>query len=625
MIGNPDFSGKFDYSAYQEFTPSGDQVYSNVMSSQWAYRKSTEIANNPGTHRAMLVPIILGADKTTVSVAMGQNDFHLVYMSIANPHNSVRHAHRDALIPVAFLVIPKNFLMGKDPGLVWTRWGIDTNVIPFTDAFPQADIYELLTPDLLHQMIKGTFKDHLVTWVKEYLLSVHPKAEAQRRMDDIDRRIAAVPAFPGLRRFPEGRDFKQWTGNDSKALMKVYLPAVKGHVPDTMVRCLAAFLDFCYIARRSKHDSSALVEMQDALNNFRTHRKIFEDVGIRDDGFSLPRQHALEHYVDGIKLFGSPNRLCSSITESKHIRAVKQPWRRSSRNQPLKQILRTNQRLDKMAAARAAFLRRGLLHGSVLVAALRGAGQVVDDDAVDEEDEGMGVEGPRADSSIHLSKKSAFQGTTARVAAFLHQPTLPILIRHFLFDQIYPDDELTSADVDLDDCPNFAGKVSIHYSARATFYAPNEPSGNAGMHSEIIRSNPSWRNQYARYDTVLVQNASTDGNTGMRGMAVGRVMAFLSFTHDKIKYPCTLVEWFLLDGDQPDPVTGMWVVKPEVVDGYRDIGLVHTDCIIRAVHLIAAYKKTFLPIDFHFSYSHDAFQSFYVNKWGDYHSHECIR
>lgn len=35
------------------------------------------------------------------------------------------------------------------------------------------------------------------------------------------RSISAVPAFPGLRRFPDGRDFAQWTGNDSKALMKV--------------------------------------------------------------------------------------------------------------------------------------------------------------------------------------------------------------------------------------------------------------------------------------------------------------------------------------------------------------------------------------------------------------------
>jgi hypothetical protein len=33
--------------------------------------------------------------------------------------------------------------------------------------------------------------------------------------------IALAPPFSGLRRFPEGRNFKQWTGDDSKALMKV--------------------------------------------------------------------------------------------------------------------------------------------------------------------------------------------------------------------------------------------------------------------------------------------------------------------------------------------------------------------------------------------------------------------
>jgi hypothetical protein len=34
-------------------------------------------------------------------------------------------------------------------------------------------------------------------------------------------RLAATPAFPQLRRFKQGRWFKQWTGDDSKALMKV--------------------------------------------------------------------------------------------------------------------------------------------------------------------------------------------------------------------------------------------------------------------------------------------------------------------------------------------------------------------------------------------------------------------
>ncbi|KIM51725.1 hypothetical protein SCLCIDRAFT_33233 [Scleroderma citrinum Foug A] len=59
--------------------------------------------------------------------------------------------------------------------------------------------------------------------------------------------IAAAPPFPGLRCFPQGRGFKQWTGNDSKALMKVFLPAIVHYVPNQMVQAIAAFLDFCYI------------------------------------------------------------------------------------------------------------------------------------------------------------------------------------------------------------------------------------------------------------------------------------------------------------------------------------------------------------------------------------------
>ncbi|KIM59464.1 hypothetical protein SCLCIDRAFT_92590, partial [Scleroderma citrinum Foug A] len=76
----------------------------------------------------------------------------------------------------------------------------------------------------------------IVTWVETYFEITWGKAKAKNLMDKIDRRIAAVPPFPGLRRFPQGRKFKQWTGDDSKALMKVvFLPAIVGLVPDKMV------------------------------------------------------------------------------------------------------------------------------------------------------------------------------------------------------------------------------------------------------------------------------------------------------------------------------------------------------------------------------------------------------
>ena len=56
----------------------------------------------------MLVPIILGSDKTTASVMMGNNQFYPLYLSIGSIHNNIRRAHRGGIALVAILTIPKS-------------------------------------------------------------------------------------------------------------------------------------------------------------------------------------------------------------------------------------------------------------------------------------------------------------------------------------------------------------------------------------------------------------------------------------------------------------------------------------------------------------------------------------
>ncbi|KAI0067055.1 hypothetical protein BV25DRAFT_1912390 [Artomyces pyxidatus] len=724
MIGNPEFEDKWHTRAFEEYTGPNERRWSDMMSGHWSWKQSDMIAKDPRTHGAMLVPTILGADKTTVSVATGHQEFHPVYISAGNLHNNMRRAHGEGVMVLAFLAIPKAcrefsdddeyklfrkqlyhasfthimdplkpamttpvvlrcpdghfrrtiFTLGPfiadypeqvflasivsgwcpkcfasrdslesigkrrtreytaeliesfDSDVLWDGFGVVTDAEPFTNHFPRADIHELLTPDLLHQLIKGTFKDHLVTWVEQYLLITHGSKEGKRIMDDIDRRIAAAPAFPGLRRFPEGRNFQQWTGDDSKALMKVFLPALAGYVPDEMIRCISSFLNFAYLARRPSHNTATLLAMDKALAAFHAHRKIFEDTGVRPDGFSLPRQHALVHYVRGIKMFGSPNGLCSSITESKHIPAVKRPWRRSSRNKPLPQILLTNTRLSKLAYTRTDFGKRGMLRGDVV----SHAADVLPPDEVDQPEhmENVGdaqdVDGPLIDAETTVGTRAAHTRTIFELAEELQEPRLRTLIRRFLFEQTQ-DDDLSADDVDSSEWPDVSlrQRLSIHTSASSVFYAPSECSGTGGMHREIIRSAAQWYNEFERRDTVLIQNGP-EGDA-MDGMLVGRVLRFLSFTYDGISYPCALVNWFIPVGDTPDPIFGMWEVRPEKDEhGERTIGLVHLDCIIRACHLMPAFHSSRIPHSFHFSDSLTAFKAFYVNRYIDYHAHERI-
>ena len=165
--------------------------------------------------------------------------------------------------------------------------------------------------------------------------------------------------------------------------MQVYLAAIAGYLPSAIIQCIATFMDACYIARCNAITGPALQHFRSCVEKFHALRNIFIQAGVRTS-ISLPRQHALDHYFYVICLFGSPNGLCSSITESKH---MKEPWHRSSRYRALIQMLRILVRMDKMAALRHKFAEMGMLVGTTTSYMAQMKAEDLDEDVIAEEDE----------------------------------------------------------------------------------------------------------------------------------------------------------------------------------------------------------------------------------------------
>lgn len=217
--------------------------------------------------------------------------------------------------------------------------------------------------------------------------------------------------------------------------------------------------------------------------------------------------------------------------------------------------------------------------------------------------------------------REAYTQDVRALSIELGEAGLHDMLRAFLFDQLYAEGDFTSATVDPDEWPAFTSRLSIFTSASVSFYAPSELAGPGGMRREIVRSTSRWYNSYERRDTVIVQVGDEEDVLG--GMLVARVLRFISFYHEGIRYPCALVNWFIPE-EERDPVTGMWVVRPEKENGRRTIGIVHLDAVWRACHLMPVFGEMLMPPRFHFSDSLSAFKAFYLNHYIDFHARECI-
>ena len=147
---------------------------------------------------------------------------------------------------------------------------------PFWLSLPFADVYQSITPDILHQLLQGIVR-HLVTWLSSPTVFGSNIINAQCRILPLNHSVAIFPKGIATLSRVSGKEHK----NMCHILLGLIigLPLSGGQVPSRVVKTDRAILDFVYLAQLPTHTTDTLCHLQESLKLFHSNKAVFIDLG----------------------------------------------------------------------------------------------------------------------------------------------------------------------------------------------------------------------------------------------------------------------------------------------------------------------------------------------------------
>jgi hypothetical protein len=496
---------------------------------------------------------------------------------------------------------------------------------PYWQFQPFADVYQSITPDVLHQLLQGIVR-HLVTWLSSSTVF---------GSNDIDKRCRILPLNHGISVFPKGiTTLSRVSGKEHKDMCRVLLgliiglPLPGGQVPSRVVKAVRAILDFVYLAQFPSHTTDTLRRLQESLESFHFNKAVFIDLGTRE-GFNIPKLHSMLHYTSSIALFGTTDNYNTEQTERLHIDFTKDAYRSTNRKNEYKQMTTWLERREKVQRHAARIARQALGGRSEARATV--------------------ILGPPhvhhgyLKMPLHPTLKSvSFQTLVSDYGAKLFQDALADFIAR-----------VNHPGVSLATLRSRARNTLIPFREVPVFHKIKFTASRNSNKSEVVDSvqvrpaqtNPLGRIIPEQFDTVLVHGAQY-GTHPNKGKLV-RINKYLTdcYSGDQIaqvrvvfKIPENVVnqvfpsadvtppnhlayiEWFTPLPATPDPVNRMYKISRLFRNGEQHASIIPVEMILCSVHLFPRFGPN-TPQDWVSSTVLENCQSFFINPFRNMNSY----